>query len=137
LVIFPTSLRSLCLPQKTRRTGRENERQGKDSKVKGQGEAHEALGDMNEFVHLDAEPPFGMLEDIIHTELYGRAIYISLSLTDEDGAKEIGLSRRKVTDIWRQVNILPYREAELIYAIREITGEQAHRLLLRATRDIV
>jgi len=136
-VIFPTSLRSLCLPQKTRRTGRENEGQGKDNKVKGQGEAHEALGDMNEFVHLDAEPPFGMLEDIIHTELYGRAIYISLGLTDEDGAKEIGLRRRKVTDIWRQVNILPYRKAELIYAIREITGEQAHRFLLRATSDVV
>ena len=78
-----------------------------------------------------------MLEDIIHTELYGRAIYISLSLPYEDGTKQIGLRRRKVTDIWRQVNILPYRKAELIYAIREITGEQAHRFLLRATRDIV
>jgi hypothetical protein len=122
-MIFPTSLRSLCLPQEARRAGRESKGQGKDSKVKGQGEAHKALGDMNEFVHLDAEPPFGMLEDIIHTELYGRAIYFPLSLPYEDGTKQISLCRRKVTDVWGQVNILPYREAELIYAIREIMGE--------------
>ena len=59
------------------------------------------LRDVDKLVHLQAELPLGVLEDVGDTELDGRLVGLALRLADEDGAQEVGASGGQLAHGWR------------------------------------
>jgi hypothetical protein len=61
-----------------------------------------------------------MLEYVVYAESYSGGIDLALILSYEDGAQEIGLSRRELLDAGGEVYVLPYGKAELSHTIGEV-----------------
>ena len=75
---------------------------------------------MDKLVHLEAQLPLGMLEDVLDAELNSRTIRLSLRLSDEDGTEQLGACWGELTDGWGEVGTATYGETKFAHTVGEV-----------------